>query len=144
MNNEVHLSPIDVHVGARIRERRIHLGISRDELGAVLGVSHQQIQKYESGVNRVGASSLFYTSCYLEVRPDFFFANMPEGMDEIPLSGPRGRSSSPGTMLLPEGMLLKREVLEWVQAFYRITDETVRQRVYDLLASLPPTTSTTV
>ena len=71
-------SPIDVHVGSRIRLRRTLLGMSQERLGESLGLTFQQVQKYERGVNRVGASRLFDLSRVLDVPISFFFDDMPE------------------------------------------------------------------
>src|SRR6266704_1067410 len=71
-------SPIDVHVGSRIRLRRTLLGLSQERLGDALGLTFQQVQKYERGANRVGASRLFDLSRVLDVPISFFFDDMPE------------------------------------------------------------------
>src|ERR1700682_4682291 len=71
-------SPIDVHVGSRVRLRRTLLGMSQERLGEALGLTFQQVQKYERGVNRVGASRLFDLSRVLDVPISFFFDDMPE------------------------------------------------------------------
>ncbi len=84
-------SPIDIHVGSRVRLRRTLLGMSQERLGDALGLTFQQVQKYERGVNRVGASRLFDISRVLDVPISYFFDDMPEGMNETPVSGPRGR-----------------------------------------------------
>src|SRR6201988_1812156 len=73
-------SPIDIHVGARIRLRRTLLGMSQERLGEALGLTFQQVQKYERGVNRVGASRLFDLSRVLDVPISFFFDDMPESL----------------------------------------------------------------
>lgn len=73
-------SPIDVHVGSRIRLRRTLLGMSQERLGEALGLTFQQVQKYERGVNRVGASRLFDLSRVLDVPISFFFDDMPESL----------------------------------------------------------------
>src|ERR1700728_3825063 len=73
-------SPIDVHVGARIRLRRTLLGMSQERLGEALGLTFQQVQKYERGVNRVGASRLFDLSRVLDVPISFFFDDMPDSL----------------------------------------------------------------
>jgi transcriptional regulator with XRE-family HTH domain len=136
-------SPIDVHVGSRVRLRRTLLGMSQERLGDALGLTFQQVQKYERGVNRVGASRLFDISRVLDVPISFFFDDMPEGMNETPVSGPRGRMYgfaeaqepfSPGT----DDHMNKRETLELVRAYYRITDPGVRKRMFDLMKSLAP------
>src|ERR1700719_3453420 len=71
-------SPIDVHVGSRIRLRRTLLGMSQERLGDALGLTFQQVQKYERGMNRVGASRLFDLSRVLDVPISFFFDDLPE------------------------------------------------------------------
>ena len=73
-------NPIDVHVGSRVRMRRALLGISQETLGKALGVSVQQVQKYEWGVNRLGASRLFNLSRILDVSIGFFFDDMPDSL----------------------------------------------------------------
>src|SRR3954464_277910 len=78
-------SPIDVHVGGRVRLRRTLLGMSQEKLGEAIGLTFQQVQKYERGVNRVGASRLFDLSRVLDVPISFFFDDMPE-----PLAGSVG------------------------------------------------------
>ena len=136
-------SPIDVHVGSRIRLRRTLLGMSQERLGDALGLTFQQVQKYERGVNRVGASRLFDISRVLDVPISFFFEDMPEGMDATPISGPRGRSYGFAEAQEPfsngvDDNLTKRETLELVRAYYRITDPAVRKRMFDLMKSLAP------
>ncbi len=85
-DRESRSSPIDAHVGTRIRLRRTLLGMSQETLGEALGLTFQQVQKYERGVNRVGASRLFDLSRVLDVPISFFFDDMPE-----PLAGMHGR-----------------------------------------------------
>jgi transcriptional regulator with XRE-family HTH domain len=104
--------PIDVHVGSRIRLRRTLLGLSQERLGEALGLTFQQVQKYETGVNRVSASRLFDLSRVLDVPIGFFFDNVPD----VVLSRP--------------------ETLALVGAYYRIIDPVVRQRLLDLIKSL--------
>jgi transcriptional regulator with XRE-family HTH domain len=137
-------SPIDIHVGSRVRLRRTLLGMSQERLGDALGLTFQQVQKYERGVNRVGASRLFDISRVLDVPISFFFDDMPEGMNETPVSGPRGRmygfaeAQEPFSSSVDDN-LTKRETLELVRAYYRITDPAVRKRMFDLMKSLTPT-----
>ena len=140
---ETRPSPIDVHVGSRIRLRRTLLGMSQEKLGDALGLTFQQVQKYERGVNRVGASRLFDISRVLDVPISFFFDDMPEGMSEVPMSGPRGRRREVSDAQEPFGVglddqLTKRETLELVRAYYRIPDATARKRVFDLIKALAP------
>ena len=136
-------SPIDVHVESRIRLRRTLVGVSLEALGDALGLTYQQVQKYERGANRVGASRLFDLSRVLDVPISFFFEDMPEGMDATPTSGPRGRMYGFAEAQEPfsngvDDNLTKRETLELVRAYYRITDPTVRKQMFELMKSLAP------
>lgn len=136
-------SPIDVHVGSRIRLRRTLLGMSQERLGEALGLTFQQIQKYERGVNRVGASRLFDLSRVLDVPISFFFDDMPEPLAAI--YGSHAPRRAVGFAEPAEGFdddaLHKRETLELVRAYYKITDPSVRKRVFELVRSLAPTGS---
>ena len=135
-------SPVDVHVGARIRLRRTLMGMSQERLGDALGLTFQQVQKYERGVNRVGASRLFDLSRILDVPISFFYDNMPEplGNGTAPLQSSRAIT---GFAELQAGFgqdepQNSRETLELVRAYYRINDPSVRKRVFDLMKSMGP------
>ena len=133
-------SPIDVHVGTRIRLRRTLMGMSQERLGEALGLTFQQVQKYERGVNRVGASRLFDLSRVLDVPISFFFDDMPDRLTTS-LGGPggrRGASAVESTDPFGDDTLNRRETLELVRAYYRITDPSVRKRVFDLIKSMGP------
>jgi transcriptional regulator with XRE-family HTH domain len=132
-------SPIDVHVGGRVRLRRTLLGMSQEKLGDALGLTFQQVQKYERGVNRIGASRLFDLSRVLDVPIGFFFDDMPDA-----LGGTQGAARrSYGLAEQQEGFddetLHRRETLELVRAYYRISDPSIRKRVFELIKSLTPT-----
>ncbi|MFC7476160.1 helix-turn-helix domain-containing protein [Dankookia sp. GCM10030260] len=134
-------SPIDVHVGGRVRLRRTLLGMSQEKLGDALGLTFQQVQKYERGVNRIGASRLFDLSRVLDVPIGFFFDDMPDA-----LGGAGGSHSARRSFGLAEQQesfddetLHRRETLELVRAYYRINDPAVRKRVFELIKSLTPT-----
>jgi transcriptional regulator with XRE-family HTH domain len=133
-------SPIDVHVGTRIRLRRTLLGMSQERLGEALGLTFQQVQKYERGVNRVGASRLFDLSRVLDVPISFFFDDMPEALSGAYGVPPNKRVA--GFADSQEGFaddtLNRRETLELVRAYYRITDPAVRKRVFELIKSMGP------
>ena len=132
-------SPIDVHVGSRIRLRRTLMGMSQERLGEALGLTFQQVQKYERGVNRVGASRLFDLSRVLDVPISFFFDDMPDSLTTS-FGGPSGRRGGQSDSQDPFGddTLNRRETLELVRAYYRITDPSVRKRVFDLIKSMGP------
>jgi transcriptional regulator with XRE-family HTH domain len=133
-------SPIDVHVGSRIRLRRTLLGMSQERLGEALGLTFQQVQKYERGVNRVGASRLFDLSRVLDVPISFFFDDMPDSLTTsfgVPASR-RATSFTDSGDGFGDDTLNRRETLELVRAYYRITDPALRKRVFDLIKSMGP------
>ena len=117
------------------------MGMSQERLGEALGLTFQQVQKYERGVNRVGASRLFDLSRVLDVPISFFFDDMPDTL--APAAGSHGTSGfserQDGFGGHPDDPLAKRETLELVRAYYRITDPSVRKRVFDLIKSMGPT-----
>jgi len=129
--------PVDIHVGARVRLRRTLMGLSQEKLGEAVGLTFQQIQKYERGANRIGASRLFELSRILDVPISFFFEDMTAELK----SGRKGTKGSPG---LAEGAqekferdpMIKRETLELVRAYYKITDSKVRKRLFELIKSI--------
>ncbi|MCB9948727.1 MAG: helix-turn-helix transcriptional regulator [Rhodospirillaceae bacterium] len=114
--------PVDVHVGQRLRMRRTLLGMSQEMLAERLGISFQQLQKYEKGSNRLSASRLFELSRILDVPVSFFF-------EELPAEGAPTEESEPDP-------LMKRESLELVRAYYDIPDPQIRQRLVDLIRLL--------
>jgi transcriptional regulator with XRE-family HTH domain len=137
-------SPIDVHVGSRIRLRRTLLGMSQERLGEALGLTFQQVQKYERGVNRVGASRLFDLSRVLDVPISFFFDDLPEGSGG-PGGGLGGLGGSRRTFgfadqqdAFGDDLLHRRETLELVRAYYRISDPNQRKQVFNLVKSMAP------
>ena len=133
-------SPIDVHVGSRIRLRRTLLGLSQERLGESLGLTFQQVQKYERGVNRVGASRLFDLSRVLDVPISFFFDDMPDSLSAnfggMPSRRQGGITETPDPF--GDDTLSRRETLDLVRAYYRITDPSIRKRVFDLIKSMGP------
>ncbi len=128
-------NPVDVHVGGRVRLRRTLLGLSQEKLGEAVGLTFQQIQKYERGANRIGASRLFEFSRILEVPVSFFFDDMPEGQAVVDGRIAWGMAEQPQAPLEPDP-LTRRETLELVRAYYRIGDPSVRRRLFELTKSL--------
>ena len=132
IENKKKPNPIDIHVGSRIRLRRTMLGMSQEKLGESLGITFQQIQKYEKGTNRVGASRLQNISSILNVPVSFFFEDAP------------GESSSSGSSGLAEAsssnyvvdFLSSSEGLQLNRAFVKIGDPTVRRKLVDLVKAL--------
>ena len=128
--------PVDIHVGSRVRMRRTLLGMSQEKLGDALALTFQQVQKYERGANRIGSSRLFEISRILDVPVSFFFEEMSS---EAASAGPLTDSGDPPTADPEEfkrDPLAKRETLELVRAYYRITDPRVRKRVFELTKSI--------
>ena len=130
-------NPIDVHVGARLRARRTLLGLSQTALGDAMGVTFQQMQKYEGGHNRISASRLYDASKLLDVDIGYFFDEMDRATkSESPARLSRQKSKrSPLKPPKSEDPLHKRETLELVRAYYRITDPKIRGHVRKLFQS---------
>jgi transcriptional regulator with XRE-family HTH domain len=126
--------PVDAHVGARLKLRRTLVGMSQEKLGDAVGLTFQQIQKYERGANRIGSSRLFEFSQILDVPVSYFFDDMPEDV----VKG--GVSDVSGGIDLDEAAegdpLTRRETLELVRSYYRIADPHVRKRIYELVKSV--------
>ena len=122
-------NPTDIYVGSRVRMRRKMLGMSQEKLGEQLGITFQQIQKYEKGTNRIGASRLQAISKVLDVPISFFFPDMQ------PAGEPGGMAEESSTNFVME-FLTTSEGLELNHAFARIKDPKVRRKVIDLVRSI--------
>lgn len=125
-------NPIDVHVGSRVRLRRMVVGMSQEKLGDQLGLTFQQIQKYEKGSNRIGASRLFQLSQILGVPVQFFFEQAPT-TEQDPHIGGFSEPSSDNFVL---DFINSREGLELNRAFVKIKDPNVRRRVIELVRAM--------
>jgi transcriptional regulator with XRE-family HTH domain len=125
-------NPIDVHVGSRVRFRRMLLGMSQEKLAEKLGLTFQQIQKYEKGINRIGASRLFDLAQVLGVSVQFFYEEAPGGeaqnLEQIV-------DDKPGETSIVE-FLRSRDGLELNKAFVRISDAKARRAIVELVRSL--------
>ena len=127
-------NPIDVHVGARLRLRRSLIGMSQEELGRALGLTFQQIQKYEKGVNRISAGRLHRLADLLSVSVQFFYNDLPPGITQ-PGNAPQGFSEPEldtayiHSISTPEGVQLQ-------YAFSKIKDLALRRRVVQLVQSI--------
>ena len=127
-------NPVDVHVGNRVRLRRTLLGLSQEKLAEAIGLTFQQVQKYERGANRIGASRLYDLSRVLDCPISFFFEDMGE---DVAAASPRNLSSAtPDVSDTEADPMTKRETLELVRAYYRISDPHVRRRIYELAKTL--------
>jgi len=122
-------TPVDKHVGTRLRTRRTLLGLSQTALADSLDLTFQQVQKYEKGSNRIGASRLYQIGRVLDVPVAYFFEEMPEGLD--------GTTNPPTESGAPErDTMLRRETLELVRAYYKIEAPTVRRRMRELIKAM--------
>ncbi len=135
-----HPDPIDVHVGARLRLRRNLLGMSQEQLGKAGGLTFQQIQKYERGTNRMGASRLFQFAKLLDVPVSYFFDDVRGERAAIHPSvgfAEKDQAQIEGSpQPADQEMLHRRETLELIRAYYRITDPKTRRKVYELVKSM--------
>ena len=131
--------PVDRYVGARTRQRRTLLGMSQGTLGTAVGLTFQQIQKYETGANRIGSSRLYEFAKVLDVPVSYFFDEMPSNaLSGRPMSG-RGRKAfgEAGTPFEQEkDPLIKRETLELVRAYYKIREGRVRKRIFEMVKAV--------
>ena len=120
--------PIDVHVGKRMRERRTLLGMSQEMLADAFGISFQQVQKYERGANRIGASRLHMLSKLLDVPVSYFYDGLPSTSVEV--------DATPIQVSSRRDPTTSRETLELVRAYYRIDEPSLRRRLVDLARAL--------
>jgi transcriptional regulator with XRE-family HTH domain len=125
-------NPIDVHVGARLRLRRNMLGLSQEKLGDAIGLTFQQVQKYERGFNRISASRLHEMSRVLDVPVAFFFDNT----DPVRAPAVSAGFAGPTAEAIEDDLLRRAETLELISAYYTIEDTTVRRRLFDLAKTL--------
>ena len=127
---------IDIHVGNRLRQCRTLMGVSQEKLGEAVGITFQQLQKYERGANRISASRLFNLSKVLGVSVSFFFEVLPERAEAESLAA--GGDDTDCDCGEPEerATLSRRETLELVRAYYRIAESPVRRRAFELIKAL--------
>jgi|SRR5687768_1084694 transcriptional regulator with XRE-family HTH domain len=116
---------VDAHVGSRLRQRRMLLGISQEQLAEMLGLTFQQVQKYERGTNRVSASRLFQLARSLDTPITWFFEDMESERGAKPAG--EGEESDP---------MSRRETLELVRVYSRIDDRKVRKKLYEMAKAL--------
>ena len=124
-------NPTDKHVGARVRMRRMMLSMSQEKLGDALGLTFQQVQKYEKGANRIGASRLQQIAHILQVPVSFFF----EGAPSAPGSHSSGVSEAPSPAYVSD-FLATSDGLALTKAFTRISDSKLRRRIVDLVEQI--------
>ena len=124
------LNPTDRHVGSRVRMRRMMLAMSQEKLGAALGLTFQQVQKYERGANRIGASRLQQLSHILQVPVAYFFEGAPNA------SAPHGSNGSALSMAQIDDFVSDSDGLRLIGAFMRIDNAAVRRRIVKLVEQI--------
>src|SRR6266545_2582539 len=123
-------NPIDKHVGSRVRMRRMMLSMSQEKLGDALGLTFQQVQKYEKGANRIGASRLQQISHILQVPVAFFFEGVPNAL------APHGSNGSALSMAEIDDFVSDLDGLRLIGAFMRIDNATLRRRIVMLVQEI--------
>jgi transcriptional regulator with XRE-family HTH domain len=128
-------NPIDVHVGHRLRERRTMLGLSQQEVGRLLGVTFQQIQKNERGANRMSASRLFEAARALDTNVQYFFDEMTSEVASYGHKHIQGLAEGPVPTYQIDP-LVRRETIELVRAYYDIEDRKLRQNMVNAIRAI--------
>ena len=127
--------PIDRYVGSRLRVRRLGLGMSQTKLGQAIGVTFQQVQKYENGANRVGASNLYKMAKALGVDVGFFYDGMPQGTAKGKGKGTRGGRAQPSVEIAGDPTR-SREIIALMHNYARIAHPRLQKRVFELVKSM--------
>lgn len=130
---EMKPNPVDVHVGQRLRQRRVLVGYSQEKLARMVGITFQQVQKYERGANRIVASRLYQLAKVLDVPISYFFDEIGS---EVANDIGEPEESLSDSDVLGHDVMAERETLELVRTYYSIENEQVRRRAFDLLRAL--------
>ena len=128
-------NPVDKHVGSRVRMRRMVLGMSQEKLGRALGLTFQQVQKYEKGANRIGASRLQHIARILQVPVAFFFDGAPASAESLATESLADTEALPSPAYLSD-FLASADGLALTKAFTRIKDAQLRRRIVDLVEGI--------
>jgi len=132
-------NPVDIHVGTRLRSRRLLLGMSQEELGKSVGLTFQQVQKYERGTNRVSASRLYELSHILQVPTTFFFDGLPDDdMANTQLAGFSDKGQDP---FQGEDLMVKKETIDLIRAYYNIEDTSLRKQIMEMAKAMASSSS---
>ena len=135
IKRSTHPDPVDIHVGSRLRLRRNLLGMSQEQLGKASSLTFQQIQKYERGANRIGASRLFQFARLLEVSVSYFFEDVRGEYGAVGFAEKTQEQLENSPEFDPE-LLHRRETLELIRAYYRISAPKTRRKVFELIKSM--------
>jgi transcriptional regulator with XRE-family HTH domain len=124
--------PIDISIGSRLRLRRLAMGFSQETLARALGITFQQIQKYERGTNRIFASRLFHLAHVLRVPAAYFFEGLSQGSEAGDPGCPQAAAAEDGV----QDLLGRSDTLKLIQAYNKITDPGVRRQIYALVRTV--------
>tara|TARA_B100001123_G_scaffold129116_1_gene149987 strand:+ start:427 stop:885 length:459 start_codon:yes stop_codon:yes gene_type:complete len=124
---------VDLHVASQVKRRRMLMGLSQKDLGASLGLSFQQVQKYESGANRITAGRLYNISEILEVQIDYFFEALYEPLEESEKAVPRHRKTISDS---EKDRKVTDHTIDFFDSYYSISDPDVRKTVLALTKQL--------
>ena len=128
---------VDVHVGKRLRIRRSLLGLSQEKLAEAIGLTFQQIQKYERGTNRVSAGRLYQFSKILDVPVSYFYEQIGESVGKNTAAGMSDNAQQPfGTANESSDLLQKKETLDLLRVYYAVKDENLRKDIYRFVKSM--------
>lgn len=133
-------NPVDIHVGQRIRQRRVLLGMSQEKLAETMGMTFQQIQKYERGKNRVSASRLYQLSHILDVKISYFFDTFSAEISAPAVSTP-GMSDGDQETLVDDDKMQDKETLNLLRVYYSIKDKKARKDIMNLVKTMAKHTS---
>jgi len=125
---------IDEIVGSQLRQRRSLLGLSQEKLAELMGITFQQIQKYENGANRISASRLFDLSKALDIPVNFFFENAQDNQNNTPSYG--FSDNEQATFDGPDDVMHKKETIDLIRVYYSIHDEKLRKDLFKLVKSM--------
>lgn len=128
-------NPVDIHVGQRIRQRRVLLGMSQETLAETMGMTFQQVQKYERGKNRVSASRLYQLSHILGVQISYFFDNFSTDLS-VPNAISEGMSDGDQAALVDDEKMQNKETLNLLRVYYSIKDKKTRRDVMNLVKTM--------
>ncbi len=128
-------NPIDIHVGKRLRERRTMLGLSQQDIGRLLGVTFQQIQKNERGTNRMSAARLYEAARALDTDVQYFFEDMPSDVSSYGRKHLHGVAEGPVPVYRADP-LARRETIELVRAYYEIPERKIRLQMVNTIRAV--------
>lgn len=130
------INPIDLHVGNQLRMRRLSLNITQEKLANLVGLTFQQVQKYEHGANRISASRLFEIAQALKVPVNYFYDNLAPQQPAVPGMAESGQDAIEGHETMPNVDMGSRETADLIRAYYRIEDPKKRKKILDFIRAM--------